>query len=137
MIDYGNSNVSKNIFRKNYNIDTTNHTIKLSDITFGISFFKEESQIYLDRPEYITYSVEQVSRNGTTNEDIFRNEIAMNQCDQSYDKVHQYTAQRFKIEDFKCPNISNFILAGSDYAPLFNYIEIRLYKCNSSVSNVT
>ena len=132
MIHYGNSNVSKNIFRKNINEDTTKHEIGSSGLTFGISLFHNKTQQILNNTSYLSYTVKQVNVNDpanfTGNYSFNSADISMTRCNETSDKVPEKTIKGKRLEQFLCPSVSNFILAGSDYAPLFDFIEISISK---------
>ena len=54
----------------------------------------------------------------------------------SFYSMKQEIFETLSISDYLCPTSNNYTIAGNYYAPRYDYIEIKVYRCNPATSKV-
>ena len=142
MLLRNNTSNSKNSLMKELNTDTDVHSIGLNHINFGMEIDLNGDNL-LDDPSYFTYSINQVSQvyvqkgsNYVTNRTKTAMQTAYWTTDSFYN-VNRASYDTLEVDNFLWPTSKNYTIAANYYAPRYDYIEVKVYKCNPTYSKVT
>ena len=142
MLLRNNTSNSKNALLKELNTDTEVHSIGINHINFGMEIDNNGVNL-LDDPTYFTYSINQVSQVYVQTGSNFvtkRTKTAMPTAywtTDSFYNVNIASYDTLEVDNFLWPTLKNYTIAANFYAPRYDYIEVKVYRCNPTDSKVT
>ena len=142
MILRNNTTFSKNSLKKDLGEDTEIHNIGENNIMFGMKIDYNGANLLNDE-SYFTYTLNQVSQvyaQSGSSDTTQRTKTAIPSRSwtfSSFEGMTQTNYKRLGINEYFCPSTKNFTIAANYYAPRYDYIEIKVYRCNPSSSKVT
>ena len=136
-----NTTNSKNSLQKELITNSEVHSIGLKNINFGIDIDFNGANLLNDK-SYFTYSINQVSqvyeesKSGFETKRMKANIQTANCNTASFYNMKQEIFETLSISDYLCPTSNNYTIAGNYYASKYDYIEIKVYRCNPATSKI-